>query len=118
MAMSADFEPHIDDIIYPTGGQYTDFLVAVRPGDFSASSIARAIEDCDLHLLNMNVTSVRTSAGDIVVALRTDACVGDNVARSLERYGYDVIASSGSLSSIDDDEAERRAAELLRLLDI
>lgn len=116
--MSTGYDARIDDIIYPTGGQYTEFLVAVNPGNYSASSIARAIEDCDLHLLNMNVTSERTPAGDLVVAVRTDACVSDNVARSLQRYGYDVIATSGPVQSIDDDEAERRAGELLRMLDI
>lgn len=116
--MNPAYDADVDQVVYPSGGSYTEFLVAVRPGDFSASAIARAVEDCDLHLLNMNVTSARTPGGDIIVALRTDACSGDGVTRSLNRYGYDVIATSGEISSIDADEAERRAAELLRLLDI
>ncbi len=105
-------------LLYPASSDRAELLVAVRPGDYSATSIARAVEDCDVHLVNLNLTSARTTSGDLVVALRV-ACEGtDAVTRSLERYGYTVIAASGAGVSVGDEESRRRAAELLHLLEI
>lgn len=105
-------------LLYPASSGKAELLVAVRPADYSAASVARAVEDCDVHLVNLNLTSVRTPSGDLVVALRVDCAGADAVTRSLERYGYTVIAASGAGVTIDDDEGRRRAAELLHILEI
>jgi len=105
-------------LLYPASSGRAELLVAVRPADYSAASVARAVEDCDVHLVNLNLTSARTPSGDLVVALRVDCAGTDAVTRSLERYGYTVIAASGDGETIDDDEGRRRAAELLHILEI
>lgn len=62
-----------------------------RRSDFSASTVARAVEDCDAHLLNMNVTSLPGEQyGEVVVDIRVNVRNGYGIARSLERYGYEV----------------------------
>lgn len=105
-------------LLYPASAERAELLVAVCPDDYSAAAIAHAVEDCDVHLVNLNLTSARTPAGELVVALRVDCAGADAVTRSLERYGYTVIAASGPGMSVDDEEGRRRAAELLHLLEI
>ena len=105
-------------MLYPHRPEGSEILLGVRPDDFSASTIARAVEDCDSHLVNLSVTSARTPSGDLVVALRADAVSPDSIVRSLSRYGYDVLVAVGSGVSVDDADARARAAELLYLLNI
>jgi len=105
-------------LLYPEALDRAELLVAIRPDNYSAAVIARAVEDCDVHLVNLNLTPTRTPDGDLVVALRVDCAGTDAVTRSLERYGYTVIAASGTEPSIDSEESRRRAAELLHLLQI
>lgn len=96
--------------------------VACPPEDFSASLIARAVEDSDAHLINMNVTSRRLEGGLLAVELRTNHSCPDSAVRSLRRYGFEVIdARSADVSApvASDDEALRdRAAELLHILNV
>ena len=59
----------IQNVAYPAGAEATlerlfpqmeessTLVVTCRRGDYSASRIARAVEDADAHLLNLNVTS-------------------------------------------------------------
>lgn len=96
-------------------------IVACRPSDFSASALARAIEDCDAHLVNLNVTDRRLDDGRITVDLRTNRRNVRSAARSLERYGYEVISSEGGDdgdSAAADDLIRSRAAELLHIINI
>lgn len=61
--------------------------------------MARAVEDCDAHLINLNVTSLPAgNRDDVVVDIRVNARNGYSVARSLERYGFEVdeVVSDGS----------------------
>lgn len=105
-------------LLYPVSSDRAELLVAVAPDNYTASAIAHAVEDCNMHLINMNVTPVRTPMGHLVIALRVDGTNIDAVARSLQRYGFEVIAGSDVAASIDNEEAARRAAELLHLLEI
>lgn len=65
---------------------------------YSASAIARAVEDADAHLLNLNVTSVIPASPDgvdfdseaMIVDIRASHRNAGAVARSLERYGFHV----------------------------
>lgn len=93
-------------------------IVACRPDDFSASTLARAIEDSDAHLLNLNVTDRRLDDGRITVDLRTNRRNARSAVRSLERYGYEVISSDGDGEDAADDLFRLRAAELLHLINI
>ena len=85
--------------------------------NYSASEIARAVEDCDAQLLNLNVTSLAAEEADLVVALRVNHLNAGSIARSLDRYGYQVLDIASS-STLDDDRLRLRAAELLRYLEM
>ena len=72
------------------------------PQDYSASALAHAVEDTDAHLVDL--LSVPADGGKIKVALRIRHSDPSAAARSLERYGYDVvetIAGQNSLSSLE-----------------
>lgn len=93
-------------------------IVACRADAFSASTLARAIEDSDAHLVNLNVTDHRLDDGRITIDLRTNRRNVSSAARSLERYGYEVISTQGQEDAPADDLFRRRAAELLHLINI
>ena len=94
--------------------------LACPEADFSASKIAHAVEDCNAHLVNLNVTADHTPDGQLVVELRTNHRNADAVARSLARYGYETL-SAVAYPSEGDDTSERlrqNAAELLHILQL
>lgn len=102
---------------YPPVADSSEITISSKPADYSASRIAAAIEDCDAHLLNLNLTDERTESGDLVIDLRVNRRNADGVIRSLSRYGYDVLDVASDESGID--EADRlRAMEILRMLEI
>lgn len=100
--------------------------------NYSASAIARAVEDCNAHLLNLNVTADGAipsgyDAGEVVVDLRVDMRHAMGVIRSLERYGYRVLAATsggrtvdvadGATEDVIDETLRERVNFLLRLID-
>lgn len=88
--------------------------------DYSASAIARAVEDCDAHLLNLNVTDTMAQgrfSNDITVELRVNHRNAMSVARSLERYGFHVLAVENA-GDADGDTLRDRYNELIRILEI
>lgn len=95
----------------------TDLLVTCPPGDYSASTLARAVEDCDAHLLNLNVHPRRDDAGDLMISLRVNRLDGESVARSVERYGYRVLSVRGPLGPTTQAMRDR-ASEVVRLLEV
>lgn len=102
---------------FPRNDESTELTLVVRPADYSASILARAVEDCNANVINLNVTGDRSEEGYLVVDLRVDVVNGGAVARSLERYGFEVI----DFVSPEDrgfDTARDRANEILRILDI
>lgn len=93
--------------------------LAVPVGEYSASAIARAVEDCDAHLLNLNVSSERTPEGHTVVYLRVDRRNVESVSRSVERFGYTVIRTWGGGRECEGVvSARERVNQLLRILEI
>lgn len=106
------------DYLMPPMDEASRLLVACRPGDFSASAIARAVEDTNAHLVNLNVTPHRLDDGRLTVELRTNHSNSSAAARSLERYGYEVLALNSSAQACADDHLRARANELLHLLEI
>ena len=122
----------IDEYFYPPLADSSRLLVGCSRSDYSASRIARAVEDCDAHLLNLNVTSPTTRVAgrdaedmaeeadnrfpvlcDIRVSHRDAAAI----SRSLERYGYTVIDWEGD-EAADDDTSRQRIEHLFRYLEI
>ena len=98
--------PHVDDSCR--------LVMTCRKEDYSASIVARAVEDCDAHLLNLNVTSQVTDSGEMVVELRVGV---NNVARSLARYGYEVVKIEHN-SVVDNDSMRRRIDELMHYINL
>lgn len=99
-------------------------VIAVLPDDFQASRIARAVEDADANLLNLNVAATRTEFAEMIVYLRADRRGPHAIVRSLERYGFRVIAvgetPAGFPAEEDDasDSARQRVNALLRYLEV
>lgn len=104
--------------LYPPVGDASTLVLAVSPADYSASVIARAVEDCDAHLLNLNVSSERSEHGEMLVYIRVNHRRADSVARSVERFGYRVVSAHGGFDDLTEDTARDRVNELLRYLGV
>lgn len=76
--------------------------------DFSASLIARAVEDSDVHLVDMLTNP--GEAGRIRVTLRVRCEDPVATVHSLERYGYEVSASYGGNGAASSAAFERLLA--------
>lgn len=99
-------------------GEESHILVGCRREDFSASRIAHAVEDCNAHLINLNVLALEHPQAETLVDIRVNRRNPLDVARSLRRYGYDVLEIDNT-DPADGDEALRdRIDELLHYLDI
>lgn len=95
-------------------------MIACRRRDYSASRIARAVEDCDAHLLNLNVTADTDydTSNRLIVELRVNHRNPSAIARSIERYGYEVVDFESVATNDDDETARRRLDELLHYLEL
>lgn len=76
--------------LFPPLPESSELTLVCRRDDYSASAIARAVEDADAHLLNLNVTSADAGPDEVSVELRVSHRNTGGVARSLERYGFRV----------------------------
>lgn len=104
--------------LFPQQPECSELTVRCRRNDYSASAIARAVEDCDAHLINLNVTSLRgEDTDDLLVDLRINHRNALSVARSLERYGYEVVELAGLDADIS-DAVRDRIDQLMMNLDI
>ena len=104
--------------LFPPTEESSTIVVTCRRGDYSASRIARAVEDADAHLLNLNVTSdSERSDNRIVAELRVSHRNPEAAARSLERYGYEVMGTEGSADA-DESLMQSRYDELMRYLGV
>ncbi len=105
--------------LFPDFEDSAELSVRCFRNDYSASRIARAVEDCNANLLNLNITSEASPIGEIIVDLRISHRNIDAVARSLERYGYSVDYTPECLPDADDDDTTaRRIGELLAHLNV
>jgi len=104
--------------LFPPVDESSTLLVTCRRGDYSASRIARAVEDCDAHLLNLNVTADSDRLDNrIAVELRVSHRNPLSVARSLERYGYEVEDFSET-NPADDSIIRSRLDELIHYIEL
>lgn len=106
------------EAMMPPQPEASRLLVACYPANFSASVLARAIEDTNAHLINMNVTSRRLDDGRLTIELRTNRRNPSAAVRSLERYGYEVLATDETEPDETDSQLRARAAELLNILEL
>lgn len=104
--------------LFPWQPDVSVLTVTCRPENYSASVIARAVEDCDAHLLNLNVTAERADNGELVIEIRINRANPDTVARSLVRFGYEPVGTELSLSSEKEETARNRIDELIRYLEL
>ena len=99
------------------GGEASWVEASVAANDYSASGVARAVEDADAHLLDL-ITSVDPSeAGRMRLSLKVSHCDPSGVVRSLERYGYEVLSSDG-IDTADIEKARTRLSELQVYLNV
>ena len=109
-----------DSHLMPPMDEASRLVVACHPADFSASALARAVEDTNAHLVNLNVTARRLDDGRLTVELRTNHRNPGAAARSLERYGFEVLEHNGTSDPDDptDEMLRHRAGQLLKILEI
>ncbi len=118
-----------NDYFYPPVAESSRLLIGCSREDYSASRIARAVEDCDAHLLNLNITARPDKTGDeegeafrlpyqYLVDIRVSHRNASGVKRSLERYGYDVLDILSAEHSEDSEMMRKRIDELFRYLEI
>lgn len=109
--------------LMPPREESTELTVVCHPADFSASALARAVEDSNAHLVNMNVTGAVRDDGRMTIELRTSLRHSDNTIRSLARYGFETVSSKSFPMTADtdgdyDEGLRTRAAELLHILNL
>lgn len=105
--------------LFPDVGDSSTLVVTTHPDNYCASILARAVEDCDAHLLNLNVGRRNADDDRIVIYLRVNLRNAEGVARSIERFGYDVIGiDSPDISDAAAEEARDRINQLIRIFGI
>lgn len=80
-------------------------VVATTPSAYSASQLAHAVEDADVHLVDLWTSPGEGDALNVTLRVRTADPSG--VVTSLERYGYDVVETSGEENRNIDTAIER-----------
>ncbi len=101
----------------PPIDEATDLFVSIPAGEYSASRLAHAVEDCNAHLLFLNVMNQPNDDGWLSIALRVNRMDGIAVARSLERYGYTVTDIQGTTGTVSESLSDR-TREFLHLLEV
>lgn len=93
--------------------------VSCHSSEYSGSRLAHAVEDCDLHLLYLDVCPSTGREGYLDIDIETSAGSLSRLVASLERYGYEVeSADAPEGDETPDDTLSLRAAEVLRYLDV
>lgn len=82
--------------------------IECAPHEYSASLIARAVEDADAHLVNL--ISRPGSDDRMRVTLRVRQSDPTPAIRSLERYGFEVVEAAGSSFAAAEVSEERLSA--------
>lgn len=108
---------------------WTRLLIGCRREQYCASMLARAVEDCNAHILNLNVTTPGAITGDaaiddkaipdfpVQVELNVSIRNSESIIRSLERYGFTVLNCFSSDDEINDKSIDNYR-NLMRYLEI
>lgn len=89
--------------------------VECSPSDYSASHLARAVEDVDVHLVDLLTTP--GADGHMHVTLRVRCEDPTGAVHSLERYGYEVTDVYGN-SDVSQTAAIERLLGLQALINV
>lgn len=89
--------------------------VECTPGEYSASRLSHAVEDADVHLVDL--LTAPWEEGKLHVTLRVRCEDPTSVVHNLERYGYDVVESHGEYSR-DATVAMERLLSLKAMMDV
>lgn len=109
---------HTAEHLFPPMKECCELTIECSRSDYSASAIARSVEDADAHLLNLNVTSsVASSPSNVRADLRVSHRNAGSVARSLERYGFEVIEIRDGFD-VDALLVRERVNDLLARIDV
>lgn len=92
--------------LFPYNTESCRLTVMCTPSHYCASELARAVEDADAHLLNLNITTASGPEGQTIIELRISHRDAGRAAASLQRYGYTVTDIS--------QEGYDRRAEMLQ----
>lgn len=84
-------------------------VMEISPSAYSASQIARAVEDADVHLVDLLTAPGEDNLLRVTLRVRTDD--PSAAASSLQRYGYEIVETSGRNNS----DMERAVERLLSL---
>lgn len=90
-------------------------VVECAPHDYSASTIAHAVEDVDAHLVDL--ISHPSEDGRLHVTLRIRTIDPTRAAMNLERYGYRIIESPRA-GDLDNAILAERLASLRALMNV
>lgn len=115
--MSKDIKTFQLDELYPSAEGSSRLLIGSSRDAYSASKIAAAVEDADAHVLNLNLIMDESGTYDMLVDLRINRLNGESVARSLERYGFEVIDFAVA-ENPDESVLRRRVEELMRYINV
>lgn len=99
----------------PHSDEFSEILVVSDPLTYSASAIARAVEDSDAALISL--LAYPDGEGRLCVYLRINRADPSHAVRSLERYGFPVSHAFGPENS-DAELSEQRLTELRHYLNI
>ncbi|MBD5370677.1 MAG: hypothetical protein HDR80_05940 [Bacteroides sp.] len=91
-------------------------MVECAPQDYSASLLARAVEDADAHIVDL--ISHPAADGQLHVTLRVRTLNPTAAVHSLERYGFRVIETSAHEEDSDAALLSERLASLQALLSV
>lgn len=102
-------------LMMPYHAETSEIQIKCHPSQYSASAIARAVEDADASILSL--LSYPADEGLLNIYIRTNRTDPSPVVRSLNRYGYTVSYAYGPEYS-NEALADERLCELQHYLNI
>lgn len=105
------------DAMLDTAAESSWIDIDIPSADYSASAIARAVEDADANMLDM-ITSPHPSSQSLLrVTLRVSHTDPSAVVRSLRRYGFEVVSELPETAA-DLETTRERLSQLQLYLNI
>ena len=98
-----------------TRGDCSVIELTCTPTDYSASLIGRAVEDADMHLVDL--LSTPGADGRLHITLRVRCEDPSPAVHSLERYGYEITGVFGH-KNVDRTAAIERLLELQAIINV
>lgn len=115
MTVTLTPDTRLEELLATTGGCVAIELTCA-PGQYTASRLASAVEDADAPLLGLWTRPA--DDGHTLVTLIVGASDSTAARRSLERYGYRVIAACDDDTAADTRIASERLGQLRVMLNV